>query len=71
MKFYIVCGWDQYYPYGGINNIMLVTTSREEALDFIDRKDVKALWDRKDYYELFDSTDLPWSTVNNLSSTLR
>lgn len=63
MKFYIVCGWDQYYPYGGIDNIMLVTTSHKEALDFIEREGVKPAWERRHFYELYDSTDLPWSNA--------
>lgn len=63
MKFYIVCGWDQYYPCGGIDNIMLVTTSHKEALDFIERENVKPAWERKDFIELYDSTDLPWSNI--------
>lgn len=64
MRFYIVCGWDQYYPYAGIDNIMLVTTYQDEALDFVGREDVKPAWERKDFYEIYDSNDLPWSDTN-------
>lgn len=63
MKFYMVCAWDRYYPYGGIGNIKAVFEDKEAAeryLDELQNVNEKDRWKLRDYYEIFSSDELPW-----------
>lgn len=63
MKFYMVCAWDQYYPYGGIDNIKAVFQDKEAAeryLDELQNVNEKDRWELRDHYEIFSSDELPW-----------
>lgn len=62
-EFFIVTAWHGFYPDGGIKNIKLVTTSKEEA-------DEKAVSLRLSFkkVEVSSSYELPWSTTANLNS---
>lgn len=63
MKFYMVCAWDQYYPYGGIGNIKAVfdnLLSAEEYMAELQDVSESDRWKLRDYYEIFSSDELPW-----------
>jgi hypothetical protein len=55
MMFYLVCGWSDYYPRGGIQNILLVTHDKDKAENFVAEN-----IDNYDNIELFNSNELPW-----------
>lgn len=56
--FWIVCGWDQYYPLGGIRNILFVSFNEDEARNVIKKYQQSG---SADFYTLFHSSELPWS----------
>lgn len=62
-EFYIVTAWHNFYPSGGVENIKLVTTSKEEA-------DTRAVLLRSSFkkVEISSSLELPWSTSFNLNT---
>jgi hypothetical protein len=60
-SFYIVCKWDNYYPSGGIGNIVLVTNSLHEAEAVRDEHSRQARNSDYDQCKIYHSSDLPWS----------
>lgn len=62
-EFYLVTAWHSFYPDGGIQNIKLVTYSKQEA-------DEKAVTLRLSFkkVEVSSSNELPWSTTADLNS---
>lgn len=56
-EFWIVVGYDQYYPCAGLGNILAVTYDEEEAKAILEEKEASG---GRDYYELYSSDELPW-----------
>ncbi len=59
--FWIVCTWDSYYPYGGLDNIRLVTFCEEEAKEHLKEWESRREGWKSDFCEIYHSSDLPWS----------
>lgn len=57
-EFWIVCGWDKYYPCAGLGDIVAVCFSRELAEKIADEH--KHSVGACDYYEVCHSSELPW-----------
>lgn len=71
-EFYLVCAWDNYYPNGGMGNVVLCTFDKEEAFTVADEcteRGIPSPYDKEDTYSryhrdnvvVFSSSDLPWS----------
>lgn len=54
--FYLVCGWDHYYPSGGIQGIKFVTLNYSEALIYLEGVQKKF-----DNAYIYKASDLPWT----------
>lgn len=65
--FYIVCGWDNYYPDAGIGNIKLVTFDENEAKAYVEEKMKLEKYDRCDKFEIYTSDELPWGGSDYVS----
>lgn len=59
MMLYCVCAWYNYYPSGGLENILYTSFSYEEALNW--KLDHTSVEDNSDHYEILE---LPIGKVN-------
>lgn len=57
-EFWIVCGWNNYYPWADIGNIIAVCFSYEQATEIMEKH--KQGGYPRDYYEVCHSSELPW-----------
>lgn len=68
-EFFIVCKWDNYYPSGGIGDIVLVTEDWVEAVEYLREWenqeegwiDGKFFVKEGDNCVIYSSNNLPWS----------
>lgn len=57
-EFWIVCGWDQYYPCAGLGDIVAVCFSYQQAKEIMEEHQQSNR--QRDYYEICHSSELPW-----------
>ena len=53
-KKYIVFGYDQYYPLGGLSDLKESFSSSEEAVDYINKSRAEDNGYRHDFYDIVD-----------------